>query len=59
MGSYTVEWDAAGTREYRFFPHRNEAADFAAKLASEEKVLVRRTNLEDVFIELTGRKEGL
>ena len=59
MGSYTVDWDAAGTREYRFFPHRYEAADFAAKLASEEKVLVRRTNLEDVFIELTGRKEGL
>ena len=59
LGAYAVEWDAGEGREYRFFPRREEARDFAAHHADGEKVLVRRTNLEDVFIELTGRKEGL
>ncbi len=59
LGTYAVEWDEDGRREYRFFKRRDASAAFVAGLASEGKIQVRRTNLEDVFIELTGRKEGL
>lgn len=59
LGSYAVEWDEEGKREYRFFKERQASAAFAAGIASEGKIQMRRTNLEDVFIELTGRKEGL
>jgi ABC-2 type transport system ATP-binding protein len=57
MGRYTVEWDAVDAREYRFFDTRREAADFMAELGGSASI--RRSNLEDVFIELTGRREGL
>ena len=57
MGRYAVEWDAGGSREYRFFPSRGEAASFAAELESSTQI--RHSNLEDVFVELTGRKAGL
>ena len=57
MGRYAVEWDAGGSREYRFFPSRGEAAAFAAELESSTQI--RHSNLEDVFVELTGRKAGL
>lgn len=53
LGSFTAEWDAEGARQYRFFAQRSEAAAFAAELDSA--AFIRRTNLEDVFIELTGR----
>ena len=53
LGSFTAEWDADGARQYRFFAQRSEAAAFAAELDSA--AFIRRTNLEDVFIELTGR----
>ncbi len=59
LGAYAVEWDGSGGREYRFFRERKEASGFAAMFDGQEKVQVRRTNLEDVFIELTGRKEGI
>lgn len=58
LGSYAVEWDGAKGREGRFFRDRGGAADFAASLFDCENVQIRRTNLEDVFIELTGRKVG-
>ena len=38
----------------RFFHQRTEAGDFAGTLAVT--ATVRRSNLEDVFVELTGRK---
>lgn len=57
MGRYTVEWDAVDAREYRFFDTRREAADFMAELGGSASI--RCSNLEDVFIELTGRREGL
>lgn len=56
MGRIAVEWSGEGGRQYRFFDQRKEAAEFAATL---EAAQIRRSNLEDVFIELTGRKEGL
>lgn len=45
-------------RQYRFFASRREAAEFVAAEELEE-ARIRRSNLEDVFIELTGRREGL
>lgn len=46
------------SRQYRFFDSRQEAAEFMAAQELEEAKM-RRSNLEDVFIELTGRREGL
>ena len=57
VGAFAVEWDDGDTRDYRLFNTRQEAADFAAGLTGSTSV--RRANLEDVFVELTGRKEGL
>lgn len=53
LGSFAAEWDAQGIRQYRFFASRSEAALFAAGLDCAASI--RSTNLEDVFIELTGR----
>lgn len=59
LGRFTVEWDDEGGRRYQFFSNKNEAAAFAASQEEGGCILIRRTNLEDAFIELTGRKEGL
>ena len=60
LGAYAVEWDEEGGRSYRFFHTREEARAHARMLEEQmQRVLLRPTNLEDVFIELTGRKEGL
>ena len=60
LGAYAVEWDDADGRAYRFFHTRTEARAHAREIEeSMQRVLLRPTNLEDVFIELTGRKEGL
>lgn len=53
MGRFTVEWDSNGSRQYKFFDTRREAADFAGEL--DHGVRIRKTNLEDAFIELTLR----
>lgn len=60
LGEYAVEWDEDGGRAYRFFHAREEARAHARAVEeTRQRVLLRPTNLEDVFIELTGRKEGL
>ena len=56
MGRYTVEWQTEEGRQFKFFDTKEEAAGFAATLDSSH---IRRSNLEDVFIELTGRREGI
>lgn len=56
MGRYTVEWQTEEGRQFKFFESKEEAAGFAATLDSSN---IRRSNLEDVFIELTGRREGI
>ena len=56
MGRYTVEWQTEEGRQFKFFDSKEEAAGFAATLDSSH---IRRSNLEDVFIELTGRREGI
>lgn len=54
VGAYVVEWEADLSRSTRFFPDRGEAAAFAGSL--QAAATIRRSNLEDVFVELTGRK---
>lgn len=53
LGNYVVEWDGENSREYKFFNTRHEAVQFAS--AIETNTTIRRSNLEDVFVELTGR----
>lgn len=59
LGRFTVEWETDAGRSYRFFPNRQCAAAFAAEQEAEGGLQIRPTNLEDAFIDLTGRKEGL
>lgn len=54
LGSYVVEWTESEGTQYRFFVSRAEAAEFAGTLAVN--AALRHTNLEDVFVELTGRR---
>ena len=54
LGSYVVEWNQGEGSQYRFFASRQEAAAFAGTLAVN--AALRHTSLEDVFVELTGRR---
>jgi ABC-2 type transport system ATP-binding protein len=54
LGSYVVEWTESEGTQYRFFACRTEAAAFAGTLATN--TTLRHTSLEDVFVELTGRR---
>lgn len=54
LGEYVVEWNEKGVTDYRFFTNRKNAAEFAGQLSAD--TVLRRSNLEDVFVELTGRK---
>ena len=57
LGMITVEILRSGSgTDYRFFPNREEAAEFVSCLPGREKVLMRESNLEDIFVELTGQK---
>ena len=53
IGKYVVEWDSEESREYKFFNSRKECVDFAGTL--DVATTIRHSNLEDVFVELTGR----
>lgn len=60
VGSVTVETlsDTSGV-EYHYFPDKQAAMDYVQGLPENvETVTIRNSNLEDVFIELTGRKVG-
>ena len=41
---------------YRYFPDRSLAAQFVQGLPGTNKLAMRESNLEDVFVELTGQK---
>lgn len=58
VGSVTVEYMDAGRTVYRYFPDRDGAQAFAATLSTDHEIRIRRTNLEDVFVELTGKSVG-
>ena len=60
LGSVVVETlvDNKETH-YQFFASRDEATNYVKGLSSEAKtVIIRESNLEDVFIEHTGEKVG-
>ncbi len=42
--------------DYKFFPTLQEANQYLDHLADKTGVMVRKSNLEDIFVELTGRQ---
>jgi ABC-2 type transport system ATP-binding protein len=58
MGSTAVEYISEKMTQYKYFRSREEAKTFVSSLDSEENVLIRNINLEDVFVELTGKSVG-
>ena len=58
-GKVAVEFFAGdGKTEYRYFRSREEAKEFSDTLGEEYTVLIRKTNLEDCFVMLTGSSVG-
>ena len=58
MGKWAVEFKVNDKSQYRYFHDKDEAKAFITGLKSSDDVLLRRTNLEDVFVELTGNSVG-
>ncbi|GAB4255947.1 MAG: ATP-binding cassette domain-containing protein [Deferrisomatales bacterium] len=56
LGEYAVDVPGDGGTESRFFPARDAALAFARRAG--EGAAVRRANLEDVFVQRTGRRVG-
>jgi ABC-2 type transport system ATP-binding protein len=57
IGHFAVEYeDSGGNINYRYFSERDAAKEFTAGFGDSDSVLLRRTTLEDVFLEMTGRK---
>jgi ABC-2 type transport system ATP-binding protein len=57
LGMVAVELQGEGNgTAYRYFPDRDLASQFIQGLPSSQRVIMRASNLEDVFIELTGQK---
>jgi ABC-2 type transport system ATP-binding protein len=57
LGLVTVESrKSENNPEYRYFPDRAAAAEYVKTLPSGGNIIMRESNLEDVFVELTGRK---
>jgi ABC-2 type transport system ATP-binding protein len=42
--------------EYKFFPTMAEAQTYLDRVPPQRGIMVRESNLEDIFVELTGRK---
>lgn len=57
LGKWAVEHMENGKTQYEYFHDREKAKEFMACLDSDD-VLLRRTNLEDVFVEMTGKTVG-
>jgi ABC-2 type transport system ATP-binding protein len=57
LGVIAVETKTDGNGTvYRYFQDRDEASEYISSLPDSEKVIMRESNLEDVFVELTGQK---
>jgi len=54
IGRFVVELLNKGKTEYRFFPDRRSASRFVEGLSQD--AVIRKVNLEDVFIKITGEK---
>lgn len=55
VGSIAVEYMEDGKTKYRYFKNRDDAQAFSASLKMHSDIRIRKTNLEDVFVELTGK----
>lgn len=51
-----ITTDEANHEHLKFFPTREAAADAAKTVEEKCDITIRESNLEDVFLELTGRK---
>ena len=59
LGLICVEIQLNNKTSYQYFPDRAAAADYVQRLPSDVKaVTIRESNLEDVFVKLTGQKVG-
>lgn len=56
IGEWAVEYREDGRKCYRYFSDWYESRAFQDTLPREAGVVSRATNLEDVFLELTGRE---
>ncbi|MCL2032003.1 MAG: ABC transporter ATP-binding protein [Methanomassiliicoccaceae archaeon] len=57
IGRFAVEYDGEGcVRKYKYFLDWDEAKRFVAEFGDNDSVLLRKTSLEDVFLEMTGRE---
>ncbi len=57
LGLVTVETCGNGnSTQYKYFPAKKEAAEYVQRLPNREKIVMRESNLEDVFVEITGQK---
>lgn len=60
VGSTVVEYTKEdGITEYKCFKNKAEADKFVKELGQCDNLLIRKTNLEDVFVELTGKAMGV
>jgi ABC-2 type transport system ATP-binding protein len=60
VGTVAVETLVYGKfTQYKYFPNRDAATKYAQELPVDAKtIIIRDSNLEDVFVELTGKKVG-
>ncbi|HWQ20010.1 MAG TPA: ATP-binding cassette domain-containing protein [Methanotrichaceae archaeon] len=57
LGVIAVETKTNGcVTKYRYFQDRDSASEYISGLPDSEKVVMRQSNLEDVFVEITGQK---
>jgi ABC-2 type transport system ATP-binding protein len=56
VGEVVVEFFGGTDTGYKFFARRQQALEYVSHLKGD--FLVREVNLEDVFVEITGRKVG-
>ena len=54
IGSTTVEYKDGDRTRYEYFDSRDDANHFVTDSNFDDDVLIRKTNLEDVFVKLTG-----
>ena len=54
IGSVTVEYRVDGKTHYEYFDSRDHANNFVSNMDVDDEILIRKTNLEDVFVKVTG-----
>ena len=55
LGRWAIEYRDGDGKHCRYFSDRDEASAFRDSLPIDKDVVSRMTNLEDVFLEMTGR----